>query len=210
MYDEKVQEHEAAYDAYMTGVAFATIAKYREINTDHSEKLDNYKDYQELVRDKNDPDIINNDETYTKLSEIATKVFNESKSELMNKPIDHSTLMEQENKIVVVASKNKVFYFGTNEDEAEKSKILQLKTEKVLWIRFLNYDRTVNDLFEACSDLGDIHVQKDDEHSFYVEFQTMYNKKSKLRDMILALEDTFKGESIVSDFDHAEKYQSHL
>lgn len=209
MYDEEVQEHEAAYDAYMTGVLFASVAKFKEINIDHSEKLDNNEEYCDLLSQKNDPENKNKDEVYKKLAEIAIKAFNDSKAELKNKPIEHFALMEQENKVVAVSSKNRVFYFGENADEANKSKSMHLKTDKILWIRFLNYERSVNDLFEACKDLGDIHIQKDDSHSFYIEFQTIYDtKKKKLRDMILSLEDTFKGEAIVSDFNHAEKYQS--
>lgn len=50
MYDEEVQEHEAAYDAYMTGVVFATIAMEKEITHEFHSLLDENSEYQELIK----------------------------------------------------------------------------------------------------------------------------------------------------------------
>ena len=45
-YNEEGQEHEAAYDAYMTGVIFATVAKYKEIIHVLGERLNLSEEYQ--------------------------------------------------------------------------------------------------------------------------------------------------------------------
>jgi SET domain-containing protein len=54
MYADKAQEHEAAYDAYMTGVVFASIAKQKEVIHEFHGILERNDNYQKLMRKKYD------------------------------------------------------------------------------------------------------------------------------------------------------------
>lgn len=54
MYDEEVQEHEAAYDAYMTGCIFATICKQAEIISEAKGAVVALQDYQQLLKLKDE------------------------------------------------------------------------------------------------------------------------------------------------------------
>ena len=135
-------------------------------------------------------------------------MINIIKDELKNKKADTFGLMEQENKVVALSDKNRVFYFGTNSHEIKNSKSLQLKTDKVIWIKFLEKKLGMEDVAQACKEYGDVYIQQDGPNSFYIEFQTIYGKTKKIRDMILGLQEKFEGLAKVKAFASAEKYKS--
>ena len=185
MYDEEVQEHEAAYDAFMTGVVFATIAKQKEIIHEYRGKLDSVEEVQELRKKKTETeDKEEKNQIYKRLEEIENEHFSSTREECKNKPIETQHLMDLENKVVVISDKNRVFYFGTNENEIKQAKNLKVNADKVLWIRLDPKEADVEKIFELAKDMGDVHVQRDDKNAYYVEFQTIYDNKLKIKDLI--------------------------
>lgn len=74
-----------------------------------------------------------------------------------------------------------------------------------MWVK-LNEGTKIDKIFEAAKDLGDIHMQKDDNNAFYVEFQTIYNYKYKIKDLIEIFREKLGPDCMVTDFESAEKY----
>ncbi|CAI2363076.1 unnamed protein product [Moneuplotes crassus] len=206
-YNDETQEHEAAYDAYMTGVLFASAAKFKEILDETGEKLNHTKEFQELMKEKEDKKV-DKYEHRKKINQLKNEIMISVREEAKNKKIETYALVEHENKAVVITEKNRVFYFGTNKDEISKAKSLLHKTENVIWIKLLNKDLTMNDIFEGCKYLADVHIQRDGEDAYFVDFQVIYEKKKKIRDMILALEEKFGDSAKITDYKSAERYRA--
>lgn len=201
------QEHEAAYDAYMTGVLFASATKYQEIINLVEEKVYNTPKHFELIkkfkRERYDG--------YTKwkmYEAFKAEHFHDHQHKFANKRINTEVLKEQENKAVMLSGKNRVFYFGTDVEEIKKSKDIQMDTSNVIWVKFLTEEVMDTDVAEYCSELGDIYVQKDGDKGMFIEFQHIYNDLYIIHDIIEQLQERLPGKIKVTTFGEAEKYTS--
>jgi len=206
MYADKAQEHEAAYDAYMTGVVFASIAKQKEVIHEFHGILERNDNYQKLMRKKYDAQGYDErNSIMDSIDALSDEVMKSWREETKNRKIQGYPLVDFENKVVVIANQNRVFYFGNNEREQHFSKNMKIRPEKVMWVK-LNEGTKIDKIFEAAKDLGDIHMQKDDNNAFYVEFQTIYNYKYKIKDLIEIFREKLGPDCMVTDFESAEKY----
>ena len=206
-YDEEAQEHKASYDAYMTGVLFASIWKFKEIVHEAKGKLDTIEEYQNLKKNK---EKVKDDKMKVseKISEIEKEVYAESRKKINGKRIETSYITEFENKVVVVSSKNKVFYFGTNKDEIEKVKKNQFNEDKLIWVKLDKEHNNIDKLTDAVHDLADVYILKDDKDAYYIELQTIYEDKlMKTKDIVQILQEKLGSGCKVTLFKDAEKYR---
>lgn len=221
MYDEEVQAHEAAYDAYMTGVVFATIAKEKEISDELQVLLDNDDDYQMLqlqlkpkVYDPHDKSVPSKeeikkekDEIYSKINEIKSKMIEKSIEMGKNTPISLGYLNRYENKVNVVTDKNKIFYFGKDQEEVKASLENKFNPNKVIWVQIPGLRTDVNKLIKATKDIGDIIIQRDDYNSYYIEFQHFYKKGVSVSDIMKILEERLGDDCKITSYENAELYK---
>lgn len=206
-FDEEVQEHKASYDAYMTGVIFASICKFKEITHESRGKLESLEEYQLLKQSKEK----NKDERQKindRIKEIDEEVYSEIRKKRNSKRIETSSITEFENKVVVVSQKNKVFYFGTNKDEIEKAKRNNFNEDKIIWVKLDKEHNNIDALSDAVHELADVYIIKDDKNAYYLELQTIYEEKlNSTKDIVKALQEKLGNECKVTLFKDAEKYR---
>lgn len=118
------------------------------------------------------------------MNEIEKKVWSDTRIQYQNKPIETQSIVEHENKVVVVSDKNRVFYFGNNPNEIKQALSVKIATEKVIWVR-VRPDQDISTILKITRELGDVYIRKDDTHAFYVEFQSIYDEKiKKIKDLV--------------------------
>lgn len=208
MYDEEVQAHEAAYDAYMTGVIFATIAKYKEIVHEAKGRLDGLKEYQQAksANPSGKEKEKEKEEAQKKIRDIEESVYKQTHEDCKNSPIVQGCLIDHENKVMAVSDKSRVLYFGENKNEIEKSMTLKVNEDRIIWVKLDHNHRDIGRIFSITQDLGDVAVQRDDENAYYVEFQTIYDKTMSMNDIINKFKKELGEDAQVTTFKSAEKY----
>lgn len=82
---------------------------------------------------------------------------------------------------------------------------MHTNTNKVFWVK-LDYDTPIQKLFDIAKDLGDISMQRDDANSYYIEFQSIYEHKYNIKDVMEVFREKLGPDCLVTDFDSAEKY----
>lgn len=205
-YDEEAQEHKASYDAYMTGVIFASVCKFKEIAHEARGKMEAQEEFQTLKQGKfKNKD---NKKITDRMKEIEQETYIEVRKKRNGKRIETSSITEFENKVVVVSQKNKVFYFGTNKDEIEKAKKNNFNEDKIIWVKLDKEHNSIDVLSDAISELADVYILKDDKNAYYVELQNIYEEKiNSTKDVAAALQEKLGEGCKVTLFKDAEKYR---
>ena len=219
MYNTSVQEHEAAYDAYMTGVVFATLSKEKQVDNELYNILDDNAEYQECqdilkpqpedmsakVQKSVEEEKKERQDAWDKIRALKHEACLQTKEDCKDSPVIEEYLYDYQDKVAV--EKNRFFYLGNRDDKFESSTELKFKPEKILWIKLLGLKCQVTKIFEAFQDLADIMVQKDDVNSYYVEIQTIYDRNSEVKDILDDVSKKLGSDWTVSTYQEAEIYQ---
>ena len=196
--------HEAAYDAYMTGYAFAKILKYKEIDERHHQKRI------KKGRGKKDSDGWNATEKLPDPRDLHHTAIN----------FDDIFCKSYLNKVMMNQFDN-CACFGLNPDHPDRGAMsIEERQKEVVWIRFQDCynvsEMSAETIASIFSDFGDFYVFKDQKQSVLLHFYYIDGSKveEKSAGAFIELMNTAEMKALykleeVSRFSDAKKFVAH-
>ena len=142
---QQQQSHDAGYDAYMTGVVFATLAKYIEIGL-----------------------IITNKEPKPTGKKKQKAVHY---SQLQNKPVEFACLEMHESRVMLNVDSKSYFQFKQGLETGEREQQHKKRVaSNCLQLQSLNLE-SIHEVAAVFREYGDVTVVKQSDHMFWIDYE---------------------------------------
>ncbi|TNV81953.1 hypothetical protein FGO68_gene6872 [Halteria grandinella] len=150
--------HEAAYDAYMTGHAFAHCIKFKEFDQGPSKKVFNNTYSQEGKQ-----------ATPSKEKEAEASVGGAGAQAIVRPPrlnMGHSFVQMYHNKVIQSPFAQQYFIL----DPALQDEETQRDVSMIVWVQLAEEGLMIDEMAKAFTEFGDYNTFKDSQSSFFLEF----------------------------------------